>query len=419
VDPDAALFRREAARLLAILTRTLGIEHLALAEDVVQETLSRAFEAWTYSGIPEHYSALLTAAAKNRAIDAFRRESTARKFAPELRRLIESEWTLRPAAEELFLPDALRDDELRMMFSCCNPRLHQDVRVALVLNILCGFGVDEIASAFLVTPSAMEKRLSKGKKVLAESRNLFELTAADFEPRLSAVHRAIYLLFSEGYHGACVEAVIRVDLCQEALRLVRLLVGHHSSATPTTHALAALMCLHAARLPGRADEAGRLRPFVDQDRSRWDTILLAEGFVHLDRSATGGRVSEYHVEAGIAALHASAASMKETNWAEIVRLYDVLMKISPSPVVALNRAMAMAEYEGPERGLAEIAMIADADRLAAYPFYPAAVAELELRLARPLVARKYFQRAKDLARNEGERRFVDQRLEECARLSTS
>jgi RNA polymerase sigma factor (sigma-70 family) len=419
VKPDDALFRREAARLLATLTRAFGIDNLALAEDVVQETLAGAFEAWSYKGIPAHYSALLTTAAKNRALDVFRRESTARKFAPEVRRFVESEWTLQPELEARFLPDALKDDELRMMFTCCYPRLHEDVQVALVLHLLCALGVDEIASAFLVSPAAIEKRLSRGKQTLAQSKRLFELTAEDFAPRLSAVHRALYLLFSEGYHGASSEAVVRIDLCREAMRLVRLLVDHAPAATPGTYALAALMSLNAARLPGRIDDDGNLRPLFTQDRSRWDEELVAEGMMLLGQSAAGDYLTEYHIEAGIAAQHASAGSATETNWGEIVRLYDVLMKIRPSPVVALNRAMAIAESEGPERGLAAITTIEGVQRFAGYPFYPAAVAELELRLGRPLVAGKYFELARALARNDVERRFLERRLDECIHMSTS
>jgi RNA polymerase sigma factor (sigma-70 family) len=419
VKPDDALFRREAARLLATLTRAFGVENLALAEDVVQETLANAFEAWSYKGVPEHYSALLTTAAKNRALDVFRRERTARRFAPDVRRFIEGEWTPRPELKALFLPDALKDDELRMMFSCCHPRLHEDVQVALVLHLLCALGVDEIASAFLMSPAAIEKRLSRGKKTLAESKRLFELTAEDFAPRLSAVHQALYLLFSEGYHGASSEAVVRIDLCREAMRLVRLLVDHAPAATPGTYALAALMSLNAARLPGRIDDDGNLRPLFTQDRSQWDEDLVAEGMMLLGQSAAGDYLTEYHIEAGIAAQHASAGSATETNWGEIVRLYDVLMKIRPSPVVALNRAMAIAESEGPERGLAAITTIEGVQRLAGYPFYPAAVAELELRLGRPLVARKYFELARALARNDVERRFLERRLDECFHMSTS
>jgi RNA polymerase sigma-70 factor (ECF subfamily) len=414
---DEHFFRREAGRLVAALTRVFGVQNLALAEDIVQDTLANAFEVWSYRGVPEHYSALLATSAKNRVLDVLRRERTARKYAPELGRMLESEWTRRPTLDQLFLPDALRDDELRMMFSCCQPRLHEDAQVALILNVLCGFGVEEIASAFLVTPAAVEKRLSRGKKALAGSKRLFELTADDFAPRLSAVHRALYLLFSEGYHGACPEAVVRIDLCQEALRLVRLLVDHAPSATPATHALAALMCLNAARLPGRIDEEGRLKALFEQDRSRWDARLITEGLAQLDASATGDELTAYHVEAGIAGLHATAASALETRWGDIVALYDVLMTIRPSPVVALNRAMAIAQHQGPARGLEAIRAIEGAERLARYPFYPAALGELELRIGRTDAARDHLRAARRLARNDGERAFLDRRIAECDRTS--
>jgi predicted RNA polymerase sigma factor len=291
------------------------------------------------------------------------------------------------------------------------------VQVALVLHMLSSLGVNEIASAFLVSPAAIEKRLSRGKKTLAESKRLFELTADDFAPRLAAVQRALYLLFSEGYHGASAKAVVRIDLCHEAMRLVRLLVEHAPAATPSTCALAALMWLGAARLPGRIGEDGRLRALFAQDRSCWDGHLIAEGLELLGRSAAGDVLTEYHVEAGIAALHATAPTAKETPWAEIVAHYDVLLRIRPSPVVALNRAMAVAQHEGPERGLAAIAAIEDAARLAEYPFYPAAIGELELRRGRSLVAKEHFARARELARNEGERGFLAQRVEACDRAS--
>jgi RNA polymerase sigma-70 factor (ECF subfamily) len=414
VKPDDALFRRESARLLATLTRAFGVENLSLAEDVVQETLAHAFGSWSASdgGVPEHYAALLTTAAKNRAIDVFRRERTARRFAPDLQRHIESEWTLRSSVEELFLPESLRDDELRMMFSCCHGRLADDAQVALILNILCGFGVNEIAAAFLVNAEAIKKRLSRGKKTLAESKRLFELTAEDFAARLSAVQQALYLLFNEGYHGAS-EALVQIDLCHEAIRLARLLDGHPSSATPATHALVALMCLHAARLPGRLGEDGDLTPLFEQDRARWDKELIAEGLGSLDRSAAGTELSVYHVEAAIAARHAVAVSAAETPWAEIVSLYDTLMKMLPSPVIALNRAMAIAQHEGPVLGLAAIRAIEGAEHLASYPFYAASLGELELRAGRADAALEHFRVARGLARNDGERRFLERRIAAC------
>jgi RNA polymerase sigma-70 factor (ECF subfamily) len=409
VKPDGAFFRRESARLLATLTRAFGVQNLALAEDVVQETLAHAFAAWSYTGVPEHYAALLTTSAKNRAIDVFRHEQTVRKFAPRIRDALESEWTLRPAVEELFLPDALRDDELRMMFTCCSPELDDDVRVALVLNVLSGFGAREIASAFFATPAAIDKRLSRGKRTLAKSKRIFELGAADVTARLATVHRALYLLFNEGYHGACAEAVVRTELCREAIRLVMLLVHHPPAATPETHALAALMCLHAARLPARVDEAGDLTSLFEQDRSLWDAALVAEGLRQMDASATGDALSVYHVEAGIAALHAAAASTAETRWSEIVALYDVLLTMRPSPVVALGRAMAIAERDGPAAGLEALHAI-DAARLTRYPFYPAALGDLELRSGNVDAALTHFREAHELARNDGERRFLERRI---------
>jgi RNA polymerase sigma-70 factor (ECF subfamily) len=303
-----------------------------------------------------------------------------------------------------------------MMFSCCHPRLDEEVQVALVLNILCGFGAGEIASAFFVGRAAVEKRLSRGKRVLSESKRLFDLTAIDFAARLSTVQRALYLLFSEGYHGASAQAVVRSDVCQEALRLVSLLLQHPPSATPATHALAALMCLDAARLPGRTDEAGNLKALFEQDRSVWDAALVAEGLRLLDAAASGDELTAYHIEAGIAACHAAAASNEETSWGEIVSLYDLLMRIAPSPVVALNRAMAIAQSEGPARGLAAIQAIRGSERLAEYPFFQAALGELELRNGRPIAAREHFQAAHQLARNDGERRFLELRIAECQRL---
>jgi RNA polymerase sigma factor (sigma-70 family) len=416
---DENVLRHESGRLLATLVRVVGVGNLALAEDAVQDTLAQAIEAWTFAGVPEHYSALLMTAAKHRAIDLLRRQRTARRLAPELGRWLESEWTLRPAVEELFLPAALRDDELRMMFSCCQPSLDEDVQVALILKLLCGFGVGEIASAFLVSVAAVEKRLTRGKAKLAESTKLFELSAADVALRLSTVHRALYLLFNEGYHSACADRVIRADLCEEALRLVRLLIDHPPAAMPATYALAALMYLDAARLPGRLDAAGNLVALFKNDRSRWDAALISEGMRLLQGSGTGTEVTDYHLEAGIAACHAAAGRAEETRWAEIVSLYDALMRVRPSPVVALNRAIAVAEWSGPRQGLAAIRDITDQTKLASYPFYWAAIGELELRAEDPVSAREHFGRARELARNDEERRFVDQRLASCERAARS
>jgi RNA polymerase sigma factor (sigma-70 family) len=414
MEPSDHLFRREAGRMVAALTRVFGVHNLALAEDVVQDAFCRALEVWKFRGVPENPSAWLMATAKNRALDVLRRERTARIFAPELGRLLQSEWTVAPMIEELFGPNAIQDDQLRMTFSCCHPRLPEEAQVALVLHIVCGFSIDEIASAFFSGHAAIEKRIQRAKKVLAASTRLFDIDApADFSARLPAVHRALYLLFNEGYHGASAEFAVRAELCHEAMRLAAILLQHPLGATPTTYALAALMCLHAARLPARVDASGRLQSLFDQDRSLWDHALVIEGLKLLERSATGSTLTEYHVEAAIASVHAGARSAEETNWGTIVSLYDTLMTIRPSPVVALNRAIAVGQHEGPKRGLDEIGAIANRDRLAAYPFYSAARGEFELRSGRHEIARQQFRAALALARNPMERMFIERRIHAC------
>lgn len=413
MDSDEHLFRREAGRITAALTRIFGVHNLALVEDVVQDAFCRALETWRIRGLPENPSAWLMTTAKRRAIDVLRRERTARTFAPELERQLQSEWTLVPTVVENFEANAIKDDQLRMMFSCCHPRLSEQAQIALVLHLLCGFSVGEIANAFLSSHAATEKRITRAKKVLGNSKRLFDLGDRDFAARLSAVQRALYLLFNEGYHGASSESAVRAELCREAMRLAAFLLDQPLAATPATYALCALMYLLAARLPARVDQFGNLSALLDQDRSRWDKNLVIKGQKLLELSARGSTLTEYHVEAAIAAEHACAARAEDTNWRTIVALYDRLLELRASPVIALNRAIAVGQLEGPERGLAEIRVIADSDRLAAYPFYAAALGELELRNGRREIARDHFCAARALARNAMEKRFLDLRVLAC------
>jgi RNA polymerase sigma-70 factor (ECF subfamily) len=304
---------------------------------------------------------------------------------------------------------------LRMMFSCCHPRLPEAAQVALILNILCGFSVDEIASAFTSGHAAVEKRIARSKKVLAESKHLFDTAVpADFSNRLPAVQRALYLLFNEGYHGASPKVSVRLELCNEATRLIAVLLQHPHGQTPATYALAALMALTAARLPARTDSSGKLIALFDQDRTLWDRTRMSEGMRLLERSAAGSELSAYHVEAAMASHHAMARSTEETDWSAIISLYDSLVLIDPSPIVALNRAVAIAQRDGPERGLAAIDAMSNLDRLADYPFYPAALGELELRRGRAERARAHFHDALAKARNPMERAFFHERLAACA-----
>jgi len=409
VDSRALIFRRESGRLVAALTRIFGVHHLALAEDVVQDAFARALEVWATDGVPENPSAWLMTTAKNRALDIVRRERTARRFAPEMGRLLETEWTLTPLFEEAFAPATIRDEQLRMMFSCCHPKLAEAAQLALILNILCGFGAHEIGNALLVSKAAIEKRIVRGKRLLSSSQRLFELSHSDFDARSSTVRHALYLLFNECYHGASDEPVRR-EWCAEALYLTELLLEYPPAATPTTFALAALLCLHAARLPAKLDADGDLSALAEQDRARWDAPLAARGLHFLEQSAAGCELSAYHLEAAIAAVHFSARTLADTDWPAIVSLYDRLLGLAPSPVVALNRAIAIGQRDGAERGLAALRAIVDRDRLSAYPFYPAALAEFELRRGNHAAARRLFDTAHGLARNDAERRFLARRI---------
>jgi RNA polymerase sigma-70 factor (ECF subfamily) len=410
---DESALRHETGALVAALTRIFGVANLALAEDVAQDAFCRALEQWRTHGQPQNPTAWLITTAKRRAIDIVRRERTARRFAPELGHLLDSEWTLASLVDEAFAVATVREEQLRMMFSCCHPRIAEEVQLALILHILCGFGVGEVAAAFLVGRAAVEKRISRGKRALAGARRLFDLRDEEFPTRLRTVLRALYLLFNEGYHGVSSESPVRAELCAEAMRLVALLREHSRAATPTTAALGALMALHAARLPARIDAAGDLNALVDQDRSRWDARLVAEGLSLLEQSAAGTEVSAYHVEAAIAAVDAGAPDLAATDWHAIVLLYDRLAAIAPSPIVALSRAIAIGQRDGPEDGLAALAAIRDRERLSDYPFYAAALGELELRRGDRAAARAHLGHALGLARNAAERRFLERRLRGC------
>ncbi len=401
------LFRHEAGRMVATLVRALGLRQLALAEDAVQDALVRALETWRFGALPQNPAAWLMRCARNRAVDLLRREGTGGRLADELARLPE------PASQG---PDVDRpsvpDEELRLMFSCCAPELPPEAQVAVILKYLCGFSVREIAQALLSTEVAVEKQLYRARRALEEAGALYDVTGPIAE-RLPQVHAAIYLLFNEGYHGAHPEAAVREELCGEALRLALLLAAPPATCTVETQALLALLCLHAARLEARVQD-GEILLLSEQDRSRWDGALVAEGLRRLAASAEGHRLGAWHLEAAIAAEHALAPSLEATRWGVICELYDRLLALWPSPVVELNRAIAVAMVEGPERGLEAIRAIPDADRLARYPFLPAAVGELELRAGRPERAAAALREAVRLARNPAERALLVRKLAACA-----
>jgi RNA polymerase sigma factor (sigma-70 family) len=404
------LFRHEAGRMVASLVRLLGVRHLALAEDAVQDALVRALETWKFASAPENPAGWLMRAARNRAVDLLRHQAHADRLGPALMESLEPA----PSGAEASRVQAIPDDELRLMFSCCDPRLARPAQVAVILKYLGGFSVREVAQAFLSSEAAVEKQLFRSRRLLGERGALFEVGDPEqVRARLPAVHEAIYLLFNEGYHGAHPQQAVREELCQEAVRLGVLLSRLPAAAVPETQALLALFCFLAARLPARVDDDGNLLLLAEQDRGRWDQHLVEEGLRRLDASAEGNVLTAWHLEAAIAARHASARSFAETDWPSIRELYDLLLRLRPSPIVALNRAIALGMAEGPEAGLQALADITDRERLRRYPFLPAALAELESRAGRPERATELLVSALRLARNPAERELLARKLEAC------
>src|SRR6266567_5260767 len=412
------LFRHESAKMIATLTRIFGIEHLSLAEDVVQEALSRALETWPYRGIPEKPSAWIMRASRNLALDVIRRQKSFRAKEAEIAQLMERAGSAGETAT--FSEHEIADDRLRMMFVCCHPVIPSEAQVALALKTLCGFSVTEISRAFLTTEAAIAKRLTRAKQKIQEAHIPFEIPAGDeLARRLDSVLHSLYLLFNEGYKASSGDKLVRGELCEEAIQLTELLAQHRAGNQPKTHALLALMLLNAARIPAREDDQGNLLRLEEQDRTRWDQTMIARGMSHLRDSAAGGEVSKYHLQAGIAACHATAVDYEATDWARILSLYDRLMEFDDSPVVALNRAVAVANVRGPEAGLKAVRVIRDREKLASYYLFYSVIGELEMRLNNREVAAEQFRKAFELAETKSERAFLLKRLQLCADGVTS
>ncbi len=391
------LFRRESAHLLAALTRLLGPSQLALAEDVVQEALERAMLAWRLAP-PRDPKAWIIQTARRCALDHIRRSQRES-------RLAEQSLDAALAADE----DAA--NQLAMMFSICDDRLSSETHVTLILRFLCGLGPNEIARAFLVDTQTIDRRLHRGRARLRELGALAEPHDEDaVRSRLPSVMQALYLLFNEGYQGSDPEEPMHPALCTDALRLTELLLEGSATARPAVHALAATFCFHAARLPTRLDHQGMFRRLSEQDRSQWDRRLIERGVVHLSAGAEGDALTRWHLEAGIAAEHALAPSFADTNWARIVRLYERLAAGAPSPVIAVGHAMALGELRGVDAGHDALVELETTKQLTTYPPYWAARAELEVRSGRHEAARASYERARELARNDGERGSYEREL---------
>ncbi|WP_395245875.1 RNA polymerase sigma factor [Agromyces sp. MMS24-K17] len=408
----AAVWRIESARIVATLTRVVG--DFGLAEDLAQEALAEALEQWPSAGVPRNPGAWLTAVAKRRAIDGWRRRERYDERLAAIAHDLEAEQ--REAADAApWDPDRIDDDVLRLVFTACHPVLSREAQVALTLRVVGGLGSEEIASAFLVPTSTVQQRIVRAKKALADAGVPFEVPARDaFAARLAGVLAVVYLVFTEGHAASTGDRVLRADLAQEAMRLGRVLAALVPDE-PEPHGLVALMELTAARFPARVDAAGDPVPLDRQDRTRWDRTLIAHGrgaLEYAERAAArrDRGLGPYALQAVIAEAHAVAPSVEATDWPRIVRAYDALAEVAPSPVVALNRAVAVSMAPGPDGGpeaaLAIVDALADDRRLRMSHLLPSVRGELLARLGRDAEARAEFEEAARLAGNDRERALL-------------
>jgi RNA polymerase sigma-70 factor (ECF subfamily) len=406
------LFRHESGKMVATLTRIFGIEHLTLAEDAVQEALARALQTWPFYGVPNNPAAWIMRASRNLALDVVRRQKVFRDKEPEMIRLMERE---APGPDEaIFSEQEIADDRLRLMFVCCDPLIPAEAQVALVLKTLCGFSVTEISRAFLTTDAAIAKRLTRAKQKIRDAGIHFEIPAGEeLPPRLEAVLQSLYLLFNEGYKASSGDKLVREDICFEAIRLTSMLAEHPAGNQPGTHALLALMLLNAARIPARVDDEGNLLRLQEQNRAGWDQPMIARGMFHLMQAAVGSQITGYHLQAGIAACHCTAREYESTDWWQILLLYDRLMELDDSPVVALNRAVAVAEVHGPQAGIEAVHSIQDRQSLDSYYLLHAVLGEFEARLNHTQLAAGHFRKSLQLADLKSEQAFLAKRLQAC------
>ncbi len=408
-----AVWRIESPRLIAALTRV--VREVGLAEELAQDALVAALEQWPEAGIPDHPGAWLMTTAKHRAIDTLRRTKLAERKHEEIGRRLDAQQAISQPNLDAALDDDMGDDLLRLVFMTCHPALSAEARVALTLRLLGGLTTEEIARAFLVPEPTIAQRIVRAKRTLAEKRVPFELPrGSELEARLSSVLEVIYLIFNEGYTATAGEDWMRPTLCDEALRLGRVLAELMPRA-PEVHGLVALMEIQASRARSRAGPSGEPILLLDQNRALWDQLLIRRGLAALARAESlGGAHGPYALQAAIAACHARAATPAQTDWPRITALYELLAGVAPSPVVELNRAVAVAMADGPQAGLDLVDRLTDIPALRGYHLRPSVRGDLLFKLGRFDEARTEFERAASLTRNLRERDLLLSRAAECA-----
>ncbi len=401
-----SLYRVDSGRILATLIRLLG--DFDLAEEAMHEAFAAALSLWPGSGVPDNPRPWLISTARFKAIDTLRRRARFDASQDELARYLEAQWSSAERSDE---EDTLEDDRLRLIFTCCHPSLAPEAQIALTLREVCGLTTEEIAKAFLTTPGTLAQRIVRAKAKIRETSIPYVVPSLQELPeRLTAALQVIYLVFNEGYSAAAGAEVTRAELTSEAIRLGRLLA--ELQPEPEVHGLVSLMLLHESRRAARMSPTGELILLENQDRSLWNREQIAEGVALLEKALKSRRFGSYTLQAAIAAVHAEAESVAATDWRQIVALYDRLVRIQPSPVVQLNRAVAIAMRDGPEAGLTHIDAVLERGGLANYYLAHSARADMYRRLGRTAEARSSYEKALALTQQEPERRFLERRLDE-------
>jgi RNA polymerase sigma-70 factor (ECF subfamily) len=405
------LFRHESGKMIAVLSRFLGLQNLDVAQDIVQDTLLQAMNTWRYSKVPDNPSAWLYRVAKNKAIDFLRREKKFREISPQYAYLLQSEWTLSPTIKNLFLENEIQDSQLRMIFACCHPSIPEESQIAMALKTLCGLSVNEIARAFLTNDETISKRIYRAKeKIKGEKIELDVPDNSALPERIDAVLKSLYLLFNEGYNSSHPENLIREDLCEESMRLCHLLTQHPLTAFPRSKALLSLMCFQSSRLNTRLDDKGNIILLKYQDRRKWHVPLIKKGLAYLEEAAEPFEVSTYHFEAAIASLHAAAPSFEQTDWKSIYHLYEMLYLAQPNPVVAMNKAIASAYAISKQQALEELKEIKGLEH---HHLYYASIGEMYLELQEKENAKAYFEKAIRLTNSQIEKQLLLEKISLC------
>ena len=405
------LFRHESGKMISVLSKLLGLQNLETANDIVQDSLLKAMNTWSFKGIPENPSAWLYRVAKNKAVDFLRREKKFKEVSPQYSYLLQSEYTLASTVNNLFLENEIQDSQLRMIFACCHPAIAEESQIALTLKTLCGLSVGEIAKAFLTTDETIAKRIYRAKeKIKAEKIEMEVPVDEELISRLDIVLKSLYLLFNEGYNSSHPVQLIREDLCEEGMRLCYLLTENKITSYPRAKALLSLMCFQASRLDARLDDKGNIILLKHQDRRKWSRALIQKGFDYLDAASEPFEISTYNIEAAIASLHAASPSFEQTDWKSIYHLYEMLYQIQPNPVVAMNKAIASAYAISKQNALKELRQIKGLEE---HHLYYATLGEIYFDLENRSEAKKCFTRALYLTSSGLEQQLLINKIKNC------